>query len=218
MSQQWPADEDETTIYDSTTTALGDPFEPAITEESARAAFDPSRDISTDSLKVAPRGTKAKQYERKLNKIFARLTRATMSNQKTIPDSATIIKYGPDVAEKAGDLAATDQGKWLATVLDYLDGNVTSNPSLELFAVAVPMALQLFRNHEPIEVKAKGKGLKIPFTKRVIPLHFRFEMPTIWRNFTQAPEIVTQEVFTHPAITAEMERQGLRIATNGKRN
>jgi hypothetical protein len=194
--------------------AMGDPFATSIDEETAQAAFEQSTDIGTESLKAPPRGTKAKLYERKVNKFFSKFTRATLGSPNAIPDSATVIKYGPDVAEKAGDLAARDEGKWLATAIDYFDGTA-DNPTLAFVAAALPMFLQLLRNHEPIEVKETG--IKIPFTKKRIPVHFHWEMPTFWRNLTQAPDVIANEVFTHPEIQKEIKKQGLRVANANSR-
>lgn len=158
-----------------------------------------------------PRG--AKTYEKKVTSILNVALRSTINNEKSRPDAAAIIMYGPHLSEKAGDLAAQD--KRVARAIDWLTEG-TENPYAAVFAAAAPLILQVIRNHEP-QLEVKPRGLKIPFTKGKRFLNFKFGVKLgRLRPITNDPDAMTNHVFTNPDIIRKLVEQGiLSVAPTG---
>ena len=165
----------------------------------------------------------ARRYQKKVRRIMASAFRLTVGEQSTVPDAAAIIMHGPDLAEKAGILA--DKDARFRRGIDMLTEG-TENPYLAFAAAAIPLGMQLFRNHEDIlspraiiDARRKhkayqqanpnpGKEWKIPGTKRKIRIRFKLHFPAI-RNFTNDPNALSQYVFLNPDMAQAMERFGI---------
>jgi hypothetical protein len=216
----------------------------SFTNEELRSEFfgpgEPAPDATeftqpnADFIEKTNRPPVAKQYEKKLRKVFGGLFRAAVANEATLPDAATILLHGPELAEKAGDLANVD--KRVRRGIDMLTEGV-ENPYLAFAFAAAPLAIQLYRNHQEQinpklvaqafkarrEVLANapaaemtGREIKIPFTKKTIRVRFRLSIPAV-DTFTNDPQAMAEYVFTRPDIVSAMADQGIRnpYSTNG---
>lgn len=180
-----------------------------------------------DFIEKSNRPPVAKQYEKKVRKVLGSLFRATVANDTTIPDAATILLHGPEFAEKAGDLANVD--KRIRRGIDMFAEGV-ENPYLAFAFAAAPIAIQLYRNHQdqvnpklvvqafkarrevlanaPAE-EMTSREFKIPFTKKTIRLRFRLSIPAV-ATFTNDPQAMSEYVFTRPDVVSALSEQGIR--------
>jgi len=163
-----------------------------------------------DFLKAPPRPRGALVYEKKIKKSLFAWMHIAIHNPETAPDAAAIIKLGQDVAEKGGDLAATNKN--FARAVEFLDGGV-SNPSLAFVAAAGVLVLQILRNHEPVAETPPKRSLRIPFTKRRIGLRFNIKLGRL-RAVTQDPPQLTHGVFDNPDVQAKLLKyHGIRLVS-----
>lgn len=188
-------------LRDSFGNPLGDdPIDTSFIDE----AFD---EPDATLLEPKPRSKKAEQYENKVRGLFKFAFGMTVNHEKTRPDAAAILMYGPDISTATGDLAA--ENVWVAKAVDFLTEG-TDNAALALLTVSVPFALQIFRNHEP-DVEAtpvRYRSIKIPFRKEPIKLRFQFKLRRA-RQFTVPPENLVDHVFGNGSVIAAMQRQGM---------
>lgn len=165
----------------------------------------------------------ARRYQKKVRRVMATAFRFTVGQRATVPDAAAIIMHGPELAEKAGILA--DKDPRFRRGIDMLTEG-TENPYLAFAFAAIPLAMQVFRNHEDVlspraiiearkQYKAyqeanptPGKEWRIPGTKRKIRVRFRLHFPAI-RNFTNDPNALSQYVFLNPDMVEAMQRFGI---------
>ena len=157
-------------------------------------------------LEKPKRKPNALQYEKKVNKTLGFLTRVLIQ-KGDLPDAATLLMYGPDVAESWGDLAA-DNDK-VAKMLTASE-SVTDNATLAAITATLPLILQLARNHEPVLEPAR-REFTIPILKRSFKLPKIGVKLGIFRNVTDEPSAVAQYVFTHPKIVKTMEKHGIHV-------
>lgn len=152
----------------------------------------------------------ALRYEKKVNKTVSGLVKVAAQHPATVTDAATLFLYGPKLGRAFGDLAAEDER--VAKAIEWFDSGV-SNPYLDAAAVAVPIMLQLMRNHE---VEATPEGVKIPFTKRRITLRFRIKFP--WLNkATDDPGHLYRQVFGNATVRQKMSERGINVAAPAPR-
>jgi hypothetical protein len=160
-----------------------------------------------DFVKTPPRSPKAITYEKKVKRGLITWMRFSIRNPNTAPDAAAIIKYGKDVSQAAGDLAAHD--KRVAGAIDFLSEG-TSNPYLAFFAIAAVMGAQILRNHEPV-AESEGKRFRIPFTQRFLRLRFKIKLGRL-RDITEEPATFTHGIFADPKVQANLAKyHGVQI-------
>ena len=181
-------------------------------EPDPSGAEQPYTEPDTDFVAPPKRARGAEQYEKKTRAVLGAAFRASAQNSHTVADAATLMLYAPKLAYAAGDLAAADER--IARGIDWLTEG-TENPYLNFFAVAVPFAMQVIRNHEPI-LEPAPRGFAIPFTKGKRRVHIPFKIGIrlgFLRNQTDDPENVYQYVFNDPGVKTTMEKLGIQVAT-----
>lgn len=173
--------------------------------------FD-SPDASVLGRPKPPRGALA--YQKKARSLVSLATKLTLGNPRTLPDSAALVMYGPDLADKAGLLAVHDAN--FARAIDMLTEGA-ENPYLAMTMAAAPLVFQLIRNHEPI-MEPQSRGLPLPFLKdaggqpRRLRIKFGVKLG-MFRNLTHAPDLLTTHVFNDPNIQAALIAQGVNLDT-----
>lgn len=170
------------------------------------------------------RPPRAKQYQRKAQRFLNVLMRSAAQHESTVPDAAAIIMYGPDFCEKLGDLANHDAR--VRRGVDFIMEGA-ENPYLAFAIAALPMAAQVYRNHQQemapraiVESVKRGRAaakdqpgrkIRIPFTKRTISVRFRIHFPSV-ENFSNEPQALTDYVFGDEKIKAALQRAGIEVA------
>lgn len=148
----------------------------------------------------------AEQYEKKARNLFRFAFLNAVRHPATVPDAATVLMYGPDVAEAFGDLAA--ENEWVKRAIDMMN-ETTDNAALAMFIATVPFIMQLIRNHEPA-VEAEPKGIRIPFIKRTVRIKFNLKLKR-FRAMTHEPAAITNYVFANPKVQEKLVKQGIII-------
>lgn len=166
--------------------------------------------------KFIPKQTRpsgAVKYERKTRALLNIAMRSTVESPQTVADAAAIIMYGPTLAEKMGNLAATDER--VARGIDFITEG-TENPYAAVAFATFPLVLQVLRNHEP-QIEIKPRGIKIPFSKGK-RLNFKFGVKLgKLRRITNDPEAFTKHVM-NPEILDALRKQGVNVASvNGRK-
>lgn len=160
-----------------------------------------------DKPKRAP---KAVTYEKRIRKAEGIYIQACLRRPATVPDAATMLIYGPNFAEKWGDLAAGD--KRIQRAVDLL-GDATDSPLLAAIAATTPLLLQLARNHEPVLQPAprqftvpllRGRKLGVRLPKFGIKLGFM-------RNVAHDPDELTVKVLSNPDVQERLAKLGIRL-------
>lgn len=206
MTTFFPTDEDtdEDTEFDPEFLA---PAEPVDAEQTLK--YD--RPDSSVGAK-RKRSTKAVHYEKKIGNLFNGAFRILVSHPATVGDGAAIMMHGPEIAEKAGDLAA--QNTQFARAIDMLTEG-SENPYFNLLAATAPLVIQMVRNHENAKPSTVVREIRIPFTKKMVKLRFKFRLPKMppqVRNLSHDPETLKQHVFTDAAVAAMLKREGINVA------
>lgn len=167
---------------------------------------------SDDFIKKPTRPRGAIAYEKKVSELINTGMRAALGHEQTLADAAALIMYGPTLAEKVGNLAATDPR--IARGIDFItDG--TENPYASVAIAAMPLILQVIRNHEPqAEVSSGRTGFRIPFTQKHIKLKFKIKLGRL-RQLTNDPDAFTSWVLDRPDIQAALAKQGINVASTG---
>ena len=182
----------------------------------------------TDLMRPA-QSANAKEYA---DKCKAMLKSGVVAAIKVgdFPDAATILAYGPGLADAAGQLA--DESEWTAKAIDLL----TSPGSAPLtFALAAStFVYQIVRNHEDVlkelpnsrknaklrkramqeARKAEPPRFTIRIFKREFPIRYRprYKMSAIlgaFRAQTRDPVELTHSVFTDPKVLTMLRKQGI---------
>lgn len=156
-----------------------------------------------------PRPPVARKYEKKVRGLFAFGIKVSVQHQKTVPDAATLLLFGPSVSEKLGDLAAVDSR--IAHGIDMLTEQ-TESPTLALMMVGIPMILQLARNHESDIKRTEHRAVRsfrLPFTKKQIQFRFRLRLPRSLRARTEDPVVLARKVLLNPDVVAAFRKQGI---------
>lgn len=169
------------------------------------------------SLIDRPKTQVAREYEKKTAAMLNAAMRGTAGNPQTVADAAAIIVYGPSFAAAAGELAEADERA--RKMIDMIA--TPSNPWIMLLMAGIPLASQLYRNHETDVVKPVRKitkDIKIPLTKgKVIHLRIplRFALPKHFRNQTIPAEVLTESVFSNPDVAKALRKRGIDVAWPG---
>lgn len=105
----------------------------------------------------------AKEYETKVQSILKEGIKfgLGMPEGRGLADVAAILAYGPDFAERAGELADFDERAKKA--LDII--TAPDNPWLMFALAALPFVAQVFRNHEG-QIKARRDRPKLSKEER----------------------------------------------------
>ena len=175
----------------------------------------------SEFVQSVTRGRIAKQYEKKIKTVLNTLFRQTVAHQAAVPDAAAILMYGPQFAEKWGDLAETD--KRIRRGIDAIVEGA-ENPYIAAAMATMPLFLQIYRNHEEAlspkgaveaikQSRARAKErtprrIRIPFTKRYMEFRFRFRLPAV-QNMTNDPEQLAAYVFNNADIIEALKRAGI---------
>lgn len=177
---------------------------------------EPLDDPTVEILKESPidpsvvnpreRSKEAKAYEKEVKGVLRTGFQVLVGNPKTLPDAAVILQYGPAFSIAVGDLAA--ENKWVAGAVDFLT-DTTENAALSLLAVAVPMTLQILRNHEPTAEVPTGRVFRIG--KREFRIRVKIKLPGRIRLFTREPKEYAAEVFSDPDVQRALAKRGLKI-------
>lgn len=189
-------------------------------EREARERAQRIRIIESDtlaSLIERPKTQIAREYEKKTAAMLNALMRGTASSPNTVADAAAIIVYGPSLASAAGELAEADEAA--RKMIDMIA--TPSNPWIMLAMAGLPLAAQLFRNHESEVVKPVRKitkDIKIPLFKNKtlhlrIPL--RLAMPKHFRNQTIPAKVLSQSVFENADVVKALRKRGIDVAWPG---
>lgn len=198
----------------------GDEFDPEFlnTPDPEEAAEDTLRYDEPDP-KVGTkrrRSTKAVHYEKKIGDLFSFAFRTLVAHPATVSDGAAIMMHGPEIAEKAGDLAA--HNAVFARAIDMItDG--AENPYFNLLTASAPLVVQILRNHETATPSTVVRELRIPFTKKTFKLRFKFKltMPPPVRNLSHEPDALKHHVFTNEKVAAMIRREGINVAWSANR-
>lgn len=168
------------------------------------------QDAAGFPLTDAPRRNKrSRDYEDRVNGLLSFGMKMLVQNENTMPDAAALIQYGPGVASKAGDLA--DKDERVRKAIDFITTG-SENPYASLAIATLPLVLQILRNHETTDLKARRISVKVPFTKREISLPFRFRLKNkAMRSITVEPSVLVNATFNDPEILAALMSQGVSI-------
>jgi hypothetical protein len=161
------------------------------------------------------------EYEDRISGLFNHAMKACVSNPALVPDAAAIIQHGPIVAGKVGDLA--DQDARVRRAVDFITSG-TENPYISLALAAMPLVMQIVRNHEMTEAATKRHlEMKIPWTKWSLKIPMKFRLKNKWlRSITHHPDELTMATFSNPAIRTALAEAGIEVAwmdpreTNGR--
>lgn len=172
-----------------------------------------SDDVDVSGIKIADvpeRTERAKQYESKTNGLLNILMKVCLASPNTVADGAAIIEYGEAFSSKLGDLA--DQNVKVRRGIDLITSG-TDNPYFGVIAAALPLFMQIARNHENTEVRTE-RHLKIPFTKRSIriPFGFKIKLSKRVKAVTLDPELLMISTFTNPEIARALQEQKIDVA------
>jgi hypothetical protein len=211
------SDEPETTEDTSDWNGVEDYFAPEIP---LPVDIGPNVDAGFVKPHTRPRG--AVGYQRRIhNAVFKPAFEMAAQHPDTIADSAAIIVYGPKLTAKIGDLAASNEH--VASMVNFLDEG-TSNPMGAAIVAALPLIMQLIRNHEPV-LEPAPRGFKIPFMKHKDGSPRRFQIK--WkigirlgklRNRTYDPVELENFVFDNPDVKAQLDKRKLIVGrSNGGR-
>ncbi len=147
-------------------------------------------------------------YEDKVKSFLHTALKSTAGDEKTVADAAAIIRYGPDFAEAAGDLA--EQDARVKKAIDLI--SAPDNPYVALAVASIPFAVQLMRNHES-DNQVESRELKVPFFKRKFRLRFRLRLKNKWlRAISSDPKVLARDVFSDQTITKALKDEGIDIA------
>lgn len=165
------------------------------TEAGTYASVDP------DLIKKRKRAPGALQYENKVNDILTMGVVVTAGREGTVTDAAAILLHGDAVATAFGDLAAENDNT--ARVIDFLHGG-TGNAASAAVMAALPLILQIVRNHEPqLETMSR---INIPFTRKKIgfnvPSRVKIKISNnpILGGFTNEPDRVYSAAFSQKVV------------------
>jgi len=159
----------------------------------------------------------AQDYEAKIASALHTAMKSTAESEATVADAAAIIRYGPKLAEKAGDLANHDPR--VRKAIDLI--TAPDNPYLAMAMAAIPLVVQIARNHETkADTEVSSRELRIPFLKskknpegRKFRLRFGIRVRNKWlRSMTEDPRILARDVFSDPEIKKALEDRDIRVA------
>ena len=167
---------------------------------------DRATEFATD---IPKRSRKAKEYENKTADILRFAMQMTVTSERTVTDAAALLTYGAQVAEKVGDLA--EQDPRVARMIDFINGG-TENAYLNVAMVAMPLVLQVIRNHEPEKITAETTKTFTLFKRWTIKIPFRIKLRNkFFRNLTHEPKELYTATFV-PEVVQALQAQGVNVA------
>lgn len=158
-------------------------------------------------VKAAPRKPHAVAYQKKVHEVLHFGMMVAFSNENTIPDAAAIIQYGPKLEHAMGDWAADDIR--VRKAIDFISGG-TATPALAATMAAVPLVLQVMRNHET-ETQIEKRPLKIWRWTLPIKMRFGIRLPKRFRAMTNDPVTNTKHVLGNAKVRAALADQGITV-------
>lgn len=177
----------------------GEPSEPSMAE--------PTYDVPDPNfVKAGRRKPHAAAYQNKVHDVLHMGMLLTLGNSATVPDGAAIIQYGPKLEHALGDWAAED--KRVARAIDFISGGTTT-PAMAAISAAIPLALQIIRNHEP-EATVERKPLRIWKWTLPIKVKFRIKLKRL-APLTHKPEKLTEWVFGREEVRTALAKQGISV-------
>lgn len=183
-------------------------------EQTDEQAQEPNAEF-VEEVKESPR---AKRYRLKVRKALNFGIKLMAGNPHTVDDAAALLYHGPGISAAIGQLA--DHDDKVRKVIDFLSDDAIDNPYILAGMAVATFGFQVVRNHEAGLAKGKQVArIKIPFTKRYIPLKFsiRLHFPGI-RNVSYEPHYLTSVVFGNPDVQAKLAAQGIKVAWNPNMN
>jgi hypothetical protein len=189
------------------------------------AMSKPADEPDPNFAKTPKRSRRAVAYQEKVDGLLRGIFKVAAERPGNVADAATIMLSGPELAEKTGDLA--DHDERIRKGIDwFLEG--TENPYIAFAFVAIPFALQIYRNHEDsanpravvtafrqnretAKANAKTRQFKIPFTNRRIQFRLAFHFPSL-HAITNEPAKLTAHVFGNPAVQQTLIKEGIKLA------
>lgn len=185
------------------------------------------------------RTANAKAYERKVQSALKTGFYGALKSGQ-LPDAATILYYGPNLAQSAGDLA--DKDERIARGIDML--TAPDNPYVALGLAALAIIGQFARNHEDTlsaipqamkegkrERKARRAAekenpsgrhleLKLPFGRTArIGLRFRLrafrKLGLAFKLRSHDPAQLVTEVFSDEKLLKALAKEGIVIRPHG---
>lgn len=162
-------------------------------------------------LKVDRRPRHSKEYQDKVTDFIQMGVALTAPNKATVVDAAALLLHGDNVALAVGNLAAEDER--VAKMVDLISGG-TGNVYTATVMATLPLVLQLLRNHEPsLEHVTR---LRIPFTKRSIPMgRLKIKLGRA-RAATNSPEELYNHVFSNEDVMKSLQKKGIQVAPYGR--
>lgn len=179
----------------------------------------------------------AKAYERKIQSALKTTFYGALKNGQ-LADAATVLYYGPNLAQTAGDLA--DVNERVAKGIDML--TAPDNPYVGFALAGLAIIGQLYRNHEetlsqiPVAVKEGRRErkarkanetedtrrieVKLPFGRTMrVGLKFRFrslrKIGLIFKVRSHQPEQLVAEVFSDEKLIRALRKEGIVIQPRG---
>lgn len=168
---------------------------------------------------------RAKEYREKVSSVLNAVLQARLSDPNGLADVSAILQRGPVTALRAGALADDNEG--FRKGLDML--TAPDNPAVLFAVAAVPLIMQLFRNHEGeiqeartmraakktmtrdekkaakaakprVEFKLLGRTFKLPFA-------VKFNLSSALRMRTVDPDYLVSSVIGDPKIRTELTKR-----------
>lgn len=168
---------------------------------------------------------RAKDYRDKVNSVLNTVLQFRLGDPNGLADVSAILQRGPATSLRAGALA--DENETFRKALDML--TAPDNPAVMFALTAVPLIMQIFRNHEGelkevrenvaakrrmtkderkaakankprVEFKFMGRTWKMPF-------RFRLNLGSALRVNTVHPDILVSSVIGDPKIRAELTKR-----------
>jgi len=179
-----------------------------------------------------PKTAVAREYQRKTAGALNVALRYTAARPSTIPDAAAIIAYGDGLAAATGELA--EHNEKTRQMIDLI--LTPESPYLAFLIAALPLATQLFRNHETSlsslpaqfnkENRSRRKAIRqmrkqsstgvsftIPLLRKKIriPLAFRVNLGFL-RGGTLDPDSLSVAVFSNEQVAKALKKRGIEVA------
>jgi hypothetical protein len=168
---------------------------------------------------------RAKEYRDKVNSVLNTALQFRLGAPGGLADVSAILQRGPATALRAGALA--DESEGFRKALDVL--TAPDNPAVMFALTAIPLVMQIFRNHEGelqeaqnirkarkrmtpdekktaraakprVEFKLLGKTWRLPFV-------MKFKLGNVLKTNTLPPEYLVSTVIGDPKIRAELTKR-----------
>ncbi len=168
---------------------------------------------------------RAKEYRGKVSSLLSTVMQARLGSPDGLPDVSAILQRGPATALRAGALA--DENESFRKAIDLI--TAPDNPAVMFALAAIPLVMQVFRNHEgqlqdarasravkktltPAEKKAAKTArprVEFTFLGRTwrLPFRFKLNLGSTLRMNTMQPEYLVSSVIGDPKIRSELSKR-----------